>query len=64
MTKKKTLKRIIVLIVIVALIVFVAAGLRSCKKTVGTSGEYTLYTVGRRNISTELTGTATVQPKE
>lgn len=64
MTKKKTLKRIIVLIVIVALIISVAAGLRSCKKTVGTNGEYTLYTVGRRNISTELTGTATVQPKD
>ncbi len=62
--KRKTIKRIVVIIIILALIGSVTAGLRSCRQTVSVEGEYTLYTVSRRDIGTELTGTATVQPKD
>ncbi len=64
MSKKKTVKRIVVLVIILVLIVSMTAGIRSCRKTVSAEGKYTLYTVERRDISTVLTGTATVQPKD
>lgn len=61
--KKKFIKKIIIAVVITAIVLLILSRLGG-GRVQPAGGGYTLYTVSRRDITSVLTGTATVQPKD